>query len=371
MSVAAAASLSGDTATRIQPLLTELAAAGLVEEHRLGRFTCHDLLRAFAGELAGERSEPVESRTAIHRLLDHYLHTAHRAADLQFPSRTATTLAPAQPGVSIGALSDGPHGAAWFTAEHENLTAAVRYAAAHRFDTHAWQLTWSLATYLDRRGHWTDLHLLAVEATEAGHRLHNDDAQARSLRLQARAQLRLGDPYAAADLLSRALAFDTGAAARGHAYYALVEVAIELGDTDGAQAHLTRALDEFRKAGDAVWQANVLSATGWLHVQARRYRQAVVVCSEALALQQRVGTPQEQASSLDTLGLAHHRLGDLDEATGLYDRAIESFEQAGDLPGLAATLTRRADTHASAGHPTAAHADRERAAGIQEQLRLA
>ncbi|MBU2667100.1 hypothetical protein KOI35_26690 [Actinoplanes bogorensis] len=367
VSVSAAASLSGDDPARVRPLLAELTAAGLADEHRPGRYAGHDLLRAFAAELGA----PGPAGPATHRLLDHYLHTAHRAANLTFPSRSATVLAPAQPGITIDDTPDASHGAAWFTAEQEVLTAAVRHAAASGFDAHAWQLTWALATHLDRRGHWIELQTLAGEAADAARRLRDDRAQARSLRLQARARLRLGDPHAAAGLLSRTLTFDTGPADRGHAYYALVEVTLELADTQGAEAHLAKALDEFRTAGDAVWQANTLSLTGWLHVQARRYREAIAACREALGLQQRIGTPQEQAASLDSLGLAHHRLGDLDEATHFYGRAVGKFERSGDRHGLAGTLTRRAEVHDDADRAAAARADRDRASAIHEQLHVA
>ncbi len=367
VSVAAAASLSGDGPARIRPLLAELAAANLIDEHRPGHYTSHDLLRAYASE----RTTTSESRTATHRMLDHYLHTAHRAAFLHFPSRSATTLAPAQPGVTVSEIPDGSRGAAWFINEHEVLTTAVRYAAANGFDTHAWQLTWALATHLDRRGHWTDLLALAGEAVAAADRLGDDDAQAKSQRLRARAHLRLGDLRAAADRLNQALTLNTGTAARGHAYYALFEVTLEQGDSSGAETHLARALDAFRAVGDRVWQANVLSATGWLYVRAQRYRDAITVCAEALFMQQQIGTPQEQAASLDSLGLAHHRLGDLGQATALYDRAIANFERAGDRRGLAETLTRRAETHDAAGRPDAARADRDHAAAIHEQLQLA
>lgn len=367
VSVAAAASLGGDEPARTGPLLAELAAAGLIEEHRPGRYTCHDLLRAYASEL----TTISESATATHRLLDHYLHTAQRAAALHFPSRSAVPLTPAQPGVTIGEVPDGRHGVAWFTAEHKVLTTAVRHAAALGFDTHAWQLTWVLATHLDRRGHWSDLLALAAEAVAAAGRLGDDDAQTRSLRLQARAHLRLDDPRAAAELLRRALTLDTGTAARGHALYALFEVTLALGDTTGAEAYLASALEAFQEAGDRVWQANMLSATAWLYVQGQRYREAIVAGTEALRWQQQIGTPQEQAASLNTLGLAHHRLGDLDEATRLYDRAVADFERAGDRHGLIETLVGRAEIHEKLGRTDAARADRDRTAAIRERLQSA
>ncbi len=36
---------------------------------------------------------------------------------------------------------------AWFTAEHQVLLAAIRYASGHSFDTVTWQLAWAMTTF--------------------------------------------------------------------------------------------------------------------------------------------------------------------------------------------------------------------------------
>jgi DNA-binding SARP family transcriptional activator len=50
--VATAANLAGVPPLRVHPLLAELVRAHLLTEHHPGRFSCHDLLRAYAAELA-------------------------------------------------------------------------------------------------------------------------------------------------------------------------------------------------------------------------------------------------------------------------------------------------------------------------------
>src|SRR5439155_1757161 len=73
--VPAAASLADMPAAQCRAAMTELVAAQLFTEHRPGRYTIHDLLRAYANDLPadGDRQE------AIRRLIDHYLHSAHAA----------------------------------------------------------------------------------------------------------------------------------------------------------------------------------------------------------------------------------------------------------------------------------------------------
>src|SRR4029077_3417415 len=82
ISTAAAASLAGQSLTETRRLLTELARANLLVEHVPGRYTFHDLLRAYATDLTrGHDHEHVRHAAEI-RLLDHYPHTAHAAARL-------------------------------------------------------------------------------------------------------------------------------------------------------------------------------------------------------------------------------------------------------------------------------------------------
>jgi hypothetical protein len=102
----AAASLAGHPVAQVRPLLAELARAHLVVEHAPSRYAFHDLLRAYAGELAHTQDTGTDRRAATHRMLDHYLHTAHGADLLLYGHSETITPDPAQPGVSAERLSD-------------------------------------------------------------------------------------------------------------------------------------------------------------------------------------------------------------------------------------------------------------------------
>ena len=65
--------------------LAELTRASLLVEHTAGRYTFHDLLRAYATDLAQRIDTDQDRRTATVRILDHYLHTAYTAARLLHP----------------------------------------------------------------------------------------------------------------------------------------------------------------------------------------------------------------------------------------------------------------------------------------------
>jgi hypothetical protein len=77
----AVANLAG---TSVQPLLAELTRAQLIVEHAPGRYAFHDLLRAYAAELAHVVDSEADRTAALRRVLDWYLHTADLAAE-HFP----------------------------------------------------------------------------------------------------------------------------------------------------------------------------------------------------------------------------------------------------------------------------------------------
>jgi transcriptional regulator with XRE-family HTH domain len=72
----AAAALTGGGPDQASELLGELARAYLMHPTATGRYGQHDLLRAYARELAASQDGADETRAALTRLRDHYLHAA-------------------------------------------------------------------------------------------------------------------------------------------------------------------------------------------------------------------------------------------------------------------------------------------------------
>ncbi|AQZ61661.1 hypothetical protein BKM31_09430 [[Actinomadura] parvosata subsp. kistnae] len=155
---AAAASLAGLPPPDARPLVAELARTSMLSERVPGRFACHGLLRAYACELSDAHDSRDERRTTLHRLLDHYLHSAHQAGRILRPGRGTddlpADLRPALPLVTPESPADRGAARTWFTAEHLVLLAAARRAAEAGFVTHAGQLARTVASFLDPRGIW-------------------------------------------------------------------------------------------------------------------------------------------------------------------------------------------------------------------------
>src|SRR5205807_783795 len=71
-----AAALTGMPVRTARMVLNELSYAHLVAEYLPVRFSQHELLRAYSAELATEEDADLV-RSAMVRILDHYLHSAN------------------------------------------------------------------------------------------------------------------------------------------------------------------------------------------------------------------------------------------------------------------------------------------------------
>jgi DNA-binding SARP family transcriptional activator len=152
IAVPAAASLAGRPAGEANRMLDELAAAHLVSESLPGRYACHDLMRAYAAELAGRYDSREDRRAASARMLDHYLHASHAAARLLRPARDPVTLTAPGPGVTPEVPADRAQALAWFEAEHRVLLSVIAHAGRRGLDVHAGQVPGLMTYFLHIRG---------------------------------------------------------------------------------------------------------------------------------------------------------------------------------------------------------------------------
>jgi tetratricopeptide (TPR) repeat protein len=357
ISVPAAASLDGNQVERVRPLLAELARAHLVEEHAVGRFTFHDLLRALATELLDRRESEAGRLVALRRMLDHYVHTAHAADRLLDPHRDAIVVAAPLPDVRPEAVGDQRRALEWFTTEHPALLTAIRLAANGGFDTHSWQLAWTLESFLDRCGHWHDWLASQRTALEAARRLADPRMQARSHQGLARAFGRFGR-YDEADAHLREALLLFGqlddAAGQADTNLLLATVFEGLGRHRLALRHVRQALGFFRAAGHLVGQAAALNTIGRNYARLDDQCKALTYGQRALDLHRELGNRHGEADALDGLGYAHHRLGQYEQAATCYQHALTMFQSVGDRLNEAKTLAHLGDVHHALGRIDAA-----------------
>ena len=371
ISVTAAASLTGTERDQARTALAELTRARLLTEPSTGRFTYHDLLRAYSAGQAHQDETEQSCQAAQHRLLDHYLHTAHAAMLQLNPPNNRLSLVEPLPGVLVEDLADDERAWQWFTAERLVFPAAVDRAADTGFDTHAWQLAWSVASFCIRAGHWTQMVGTQFVAIAAAERAGEPHGQAWSLQELGRAYIRLGRYPEARTSLLRALELDErrgDLTSQARSYNNLGIVSYAQGAHPEALEHGRAAYALFHAAGHRAGQAEALNAIGWMQTQLGQHADALRYCAQALELHRAVGSRHGEADTWDSLGYAHHNLGQHWQAAACYHKALDLYEKLGSRHPQADTLIRVGDTYRDAGDRHAAHNSWQRALPILDDL---
>jgi DNA-binding SARP family transcriptional activator len=377
VSVQAAASLAGVTVAAAEAALRELRDAHLIVEQAPGRFGCHDLLRAYAAELAQGSLGATARQAAVRRVLDHYLRTAYAADRLLSKTRDPiTVIAPppvaAAPDRSASAgLVTTEDALGWFRDERPVLLPAITLAADSGLGVHAWQLAWCLATYLEWQGHWPDWEATQQAALAAARLARDAIGQAQAERQLGRLRLVRG-PHAEAEahlLLALGHFRDAGDCV-GQARVELdVAVACERqGRYADAMPRILRAHDVFRAVGHRSGQARALNGAGWCMAHLGDYQQALSYCTQALAVDRELGSRRSEKDTLHSIGFIHHQLGDITAAMDFYLESLRLSEDLGDRYSQADSLASLGDAYKSLGDESRARDTWQEALAILVEL---
>jgi tetratricopeptide (TPR) repeat protein len=353
ITVAAAASLAAIPPGQARTVLAELTRVHLLAEQVPGRYALHDLLRAYARELASAQDSEGERRAAVHRVLDHYLHTAHHAALAVEPFLYPITVGAPSPGAITVELATSEAALDWFTGEQAALLAAVQLAARADRSGCAWQLAWILGMYLSRRGGcWDDQAVASQAALDAARRAGDLTGQAHMLSRLASGCAKSGRIAESYPLYEEALRlFDVIGDHAGQAiiYGSLGWLAQRKQRPDESLSHSLQSLELYRRAGHRAGQAMALKDVGFAHAMLGNHEQAIGYNESALAVMREMGERRWEGAIWDSLGYAHHQRGDHDQAIACYERAIALSRELADRFNEADTLSSLGDVHHSAG----------------------
>lgn len=384
ISTPAAASLAGVPVPVARKLLIGLTTASLISEVSPNRFALHDLLRAYAQELASQNDSHADQRAALGRVLGHYLHTADKAEFIMRPERGMLALPAAASGVTPEQPTDERQARAWFAAEHRVLIAVLTTVAEQGFDTHTWQLAWRLGSFLDGGGYWPDWITTQKLALAATRRLGDLTGQARSYWELGRAYIRLSAFGDAKVHMSKALStcqMIGDVAGEADSLYGLSEAwgrEAVMTDHDGQasaiscyQASLSygrQALRLYKEVGREIGQAKTLNGLGWTYALMGQNRSALSHCQEALAVLRNADDPTILAATLDSLGYISSHLGDYDQAVAYYGEAVGLYHELGHHHE-AEVLTHLGDAHYAVGQDSAAEDAWRKALEILRRIR--
>ncbi|MEV0644988.1 BTAD domain-containing putative transcriptional regulator [Phytomonospora sp. NPDC050363] len=354
LGLAMIAALTGRPPAETRAVLAALEEAGLLREHRPGRYLLHDLTKAYTAELAGGLADG-EREAALRRLAEHALRAAAAADRRLAPHRDRIEVdAPVSPEEEFG---DEAGAWRWFIEERETALGLVRASADAGFDTLAWRLAWAITAHLHRQGMWDAQLAVMRVGLDAARRVGDLDGMSRLHSNLARAYSDMQRPAAAREHLREAAEIARrGGWVRSRAFAELGLGTTYSDEDEPARAlkHASRALDLFTEAGSEDGQGLALNLAAWARLQLGAYDTAVEQGRRALELFERSGSPRGVASVLDTIGRALHMRGAHAEAVGLHRRASELFGEAGDLVGEALVSRHLGDAEHAGGDTAAA-----------------
>ena len=350
-SLHAAASVAAIEPGGARALLAELARAHLIAEHPSGRYAFHDLLHAYASELAHAEDSQEDREAAVHRLLDHYLRTAYSAARLLEPHMEPLELVASAPGVVVAEPATAEAAMSWFMAEHAGILAAVRLAAEDGFDAHSWQLAWTASTYFLRRGSCEDNALAQRVALAAARHGGDASGEAHAVHGLALGYVFSGGFRDAIPDFERALARFAAIGdllSQGRIHNSLTWIAEHEDRFDDALGHAAQALEFYRAAGHP-GQATFLNDVGFCHARLGNFTEALAYCEQGLATVRELGERTWEAATLDSLGYIHDGLGDHQRAIACYEQSIAIYHDLSDRFNEADTLVSIGNSHLRAG----------------------
>jgi tetratricopeptide (TPR) repeat protein len=352
----AAAALSDTTTSRASQLLGRLTNAHLLDERPPGRYTFHDLLRAYATKRSHAHDSPPDRDAATQRLYRHYQANAHAAAGLLYPQILRVELSdPGDPAQVL--FADPPQASAWLNAERPNLVAAITHTATQGPPAVAWQLADALRGYFWLQAYTVDWLTTARAGLAAAEADHNLQAQAVAQLSLANVCGRQGQGEVAIVHSSHALELARRAGWKPGQAAALGNLGIlnrHAGRLDRAIDHLTQAIAIGRQIGQVGGLAACLGNLGIVYEDLGQLRQAAHQYSQALTICREVGAHSGEANALSGLGEISRVLGRLEEAMDHVTQAVALRRRIGDR-GETEDLRILATVHRDAGRYAQAH----------------
>ncbi len=315
----AAAALLAVGEGKARRILDGLAGLHLITQVGRDRFGMHDLLRAYAAELAAADDDQEEINAAATRLFQWFLHTATKAAQMLPQRRLALPDAP-DPTVLPRSFDDQASALAWCELERANLVSVVRAAADRGLNMVSWQLAMQLGGFYNLRKHWNDWIAAFTIAVEAAERA--DEAGARAWLLT-----------------------NLGIANR------------DLRRFEDSLEMFRRAIDVFVANGDRIGEQSARNNMGSTLLEAGRPAEALPLFQTAAQAYRDAGNRQAQGRSLSNAGTALTALGQPGEAVRTITEALELLRATDDQHGVGFTLHNLGEALLVAGdHATALEA---------------
>ncbi|MEV6238396.1 BTAD domain-containing putative transcriptional regulator [Lentzea sp. NPDC051838] len=342
--LSAATSLAGMSTQDTQATLRALEQASLISITPGFRAKMHDLVRAYAAE----RAKHVDSDEALHRLVDHHVHTAHANDRVIDPHRPLITLGPAI--TETTPAIDKASALAWFDAERGTRKAVQQAAAAHGWNDAVVLLARVSHAYHQHRGHLDDELTMWQTAIDAADDLQ-DRVVAHRIMGSSLGQVQrydealhhLDEALALAEQVGEALPL-------ADAHGTLAWLWVTRADHQRAFEHARASLPHYQQTGNQMLIALAHNNIGYCAAEIGDTVQGREHATKALALLHELGDRQGEAAAVSTLARIEHQVGNHAEAITLYERAIGLYRAENDDYTTAKILIALGHPHLALGH---------------------
>ncbi|MCA2216760.1 ATP-binding protein [Jidongwangia harbinensis] len=320
----AAANLAGLPLDDAATALTELVRLNLVVPRPAQRYGMHDLLRAYAAEVARHELSEAERRAALERLQAFYRHTLYELRDLLFPRGLAGPApAPQTPMVFASAMERE----SWAESERANLVASVVQAARLGYPEYTDRMTYGLWTPFYNGGYSNDCLAISDAALHAARAEGDVEAEASALNHAAGALMSLGRYDETIEYGERALQLfqDLGKELSvARMYSNLAEVYTAVGRSRDAKRCGDESLAIRRQQSSPTVLGDALRLQAWLCLNLGLVEESLLHAAEALAKYN--SWPDlvwERAEALNALAAVQLRLGLSEQAERHLRQALD------------------------------------------------
>jgi tetratricopeptide (TPR) repeat protein/transcriptional regulator with XRE-family HTH domain len=282
-----------------EAILERLVDLNLLDAVAPERYRFHDLIRAYARELADHSLTQSERDAGLERVLRFYIGFAWACQSLTHESSQRLGLATIRI-APVPALKDAVSALRWLDDEQRNLMDRFHQVSSTSLAGSALlpELALALFGYNESRSRWTEMREFGGGAVELAERS--------------------GLP-----LMAAWLEHDNAIPM------------VELGDFEPARAHLVKALQMFRAASDIAGQARCCSSLSHVLERLGQTDKALSMIQQALELSRRLDDRSVEGVTYLALGRLHNRLGDADEADRAFAESIRLADESGDHRSLA------------------------------------
>jgi DNA-binding SARP family transcriptional activator/tetratricopeptide (TPR) repeat protein len=326
--------------------LDALARMHLVNHDVAGRYRFHDLLRAYAVDRALEEESSDARVIIMNRLLNWYLLSAANAATVLAPNRAPVPDLPSSSEIEPEVFESDTEAMRWCEAERNNFEAIVRWAAAHQFHRHAWQIPAAVHDIFDRYGRQDDvasLNELALSVANIDDHPIGHVGTLNNLGYTYLAMHRYRDAAAAFENGMRLAGVIGNIGLESVCRHNLASALLATGSTEEARTLYEQVLETCRVKSDKVGEASALHRLGDVSRRLTEFPKAIAYYSQSLEIRHSIGALRAEGTVHGDLARTYLELNQTRLALDHCLQALEIHDRTRDEAATCDALTTLAD----------------------------